>query len=249
MNSQHLPLHGDLRMRSKSLWIALIALGAGSVCAEPAKPLAVIEVSRSYSKGTFPRQGSWLGLYCNGSDCEIRDATVNVTSSTARNVLDEDEPTDVLNVDDGPFALFHGTTLKPGKVVTWFKAADAPDGTLAYTQLQKLGRWQMPWGSLPLTISWVKLPGDQGFRYHIGDGKTKQFLLSRPLEGHYGGDTTPFVRWVGDLDGDGKIDMLLTLPDDNCRYDDQLYLSSLATGQEFIQKATEFSGYEAACGC
>jgi hypothetical protein len=236
-------------MRRPLFWIAIFGSWLSSVCAEPLKPLVAIEFPKSYAEGTLPHQGFWLGLYCNESDCEIRNAAVKVTSSSAKNVLDEDEAIDILDIDDRPFALFYGTTLKPGKVVTWFKAGNSPYGTRSFTQLQRLGRWQMPWGITPLTISWVKLPEYGGFRYHLGDGKAKQFLFATSLESHYGGDTTPFVRWVGDLDGDGKIDLLLTLPDDNCGYDERLYLSSLATGQEFIRKAAQLSGREAACGC
>ena len=84
---------------------------------------------------------------------------------------------------------------------------------------------------------------------HLSDGKTKQFLFATSLQSHYGGGTTPYVHWVGDLDRDGKADFLLDLPDDNCGYDDRLYLSSLATGTAFVAKAAQLSGREAACGC
>lgn len=238
-------------MRAQLFLIAMCSMCAGSVCAESAMPLVSIEYSADYApyaEGTLPRQGSWLGLYCDGSDCEIRHAAVKISSSTAKNVVDEDEAIDVLDIGDSPFALFHGATLKPGKVVTWFKAESSPYDTSAYTQLQRLGRWQMPWGVTPLTISWVKLPEYGGFRYYISDGKAKQFLLAVDLEDHYGGDTAPHIYWVGDLDGDGKIDLLLTLHD-GCSYDERLYLSSLATGQAFIKKAAQLSGTKAACGC
>lgn len=236
-------------MLKQLLWIAMLSAWFGSVCAEPAKPIVVIESGKTYAKGTLPRQDNWFGLYCNGSDCEIRDATVSVKSSTAKNVLEEDEAIDVLYIDDGPLALFHGIALKHGKVVTWFKAEKPMHESRHYSQLRKLGRWQMPWGAAPLGISWVKLPEYGGFRYHISDGTVKQFMFATSLEGHYGGDTTPFIHWVGDVDGDGKIDLLLSFPDDNCGFDERLYLSSLAAGKEFVRKAAQLSGREAACGC
>lgn len=236
-------------MRNQLLLGTMLGTWFGSVYAEPPKPIVVIESAKTYAEGTLPRQGTWLGLYCKGSDCEIRDATVKIGSSAATNVLDEDEAIDVLDVTDGPFALFHGVPLKPGKVVTWFKPENTRYESRHYSQLRKLGRWQMPWGTTPSVISWVKLPEYGGFRYHISDGKAKQFMFATSWEGHYGGDTTPFIHWVGDLDGDGKIDLLLSLPDDNCGYDERLYLSSPATGQEFVRKAAQLSGREAACGC
>lgn len=235
-------------MLKQLLWFAVLSVWLGLVHAQPAKPIVVIE-SKTYAEGTLPRQDNWIGLYCNGSDCEIRDAHVRVTSSKAKNVLDEDEAIDVLDVDDGPFALFNEIALKHGKVVTWFKAEKPMYESLHYSQLRKLGRWQMPWGATPLVISWVKLPDYGGFRYHISDGTEKQFMFATSLEGHYGGDTAPFIHWVGDIDGDDKIDFLLSLPDDNCGFDERLYLSSLATGREFVHKAAQLSGRRPACGC
>jgi len=57
------------------------------------------------------------------------------------------------------------------------------------------------------------------------------------------------IEWIGDLDGDGKMDILLSLPDDNCGYDERLYLSSQAGQGEIVHKAAQLSGREAACGC
>lgn len=236
-------------MQRPFFWITVLGMCLGTVQAAPPKPLVVIESTKSYARGTLPCEGAWLGLYCNGSDCEIREAAVKVTSSTAKPITGMDEAIDALHVTDTPLALFHGTVLKPGKVDTWFKAEKSVYDSRAYTQLQRLGRWQIPGGATPLTISWVKLPGGEGFRYHIGDGKERQFLFATSTEGHYGGSLTPIVYWAGDLDGDGKADLLLLIPYDNCGYDERLYLSSLATGKEFIRKAAQLSGTEAACGC
>ena len=218
--------------------------------AEPAKPIVIIQSARNFGDKTCPRQGSWLGLYCKGSDCEIRDAAVKIGSTTTRdNVLEEEVVIDVVEFADAPLALFHGVPLQTGKVVTWFKTEKSGYDGRHYSQLQKLGQWRMPGGAAPLSLSWVKLPEEGGFRYHLSDGKTKQFLFATSLQSHYGGGTTPYVHWVGDLDRDGKTDFLLDLPDDNCGYDDRLYLSSLATGTAFVAKAAQLSGREAACGC
>jgi hypothetical protein len=66
---------------------------------------------------------------------------------------------------------------------------------------------------------------------------------------HYEGDTTPVVYWAGDLDGDGKADLLLAIPDDNCGYDERLYLSSGSDEGTLLRKAAHIAGREAACGC
>lgn len=145
--------------------------------------------------------------------------------------------------------MLHNVSIKPGKVTTWFVATKPMYESAHYEKLQKAGRWEMPWGKTPLTISWVRLPEYGGYRYHLTDGKRKQFLFRTELEGHYGGANTPFVLWVGDLDSDGKIDLILSLPDDNCGFDERLYLSSLAGEGAIVRKAAQLSGGEAACGC
>ncbi len=95
----------------------------------------------------------------------------------------------------------------------------------------------------------MRLPDQGGFRYHLGDGTTRQFLFATAFEGHYGGDTTPRVQWVGDLDGDGRADLLISLPDDNCGFDDRLYLSSVARPGQLMGLAARFAGRYPACGC
>lgn len=230
--------------------IALAILSASVMPQETNRstPLLVIEQSRSYGQGTFPRDASWLGLYCEETECELQSTQVRVTSSSAKNVLDEDEPLDVLAVTGKPLALFPDMPLKAGKVVSWYRAKEPSSDTYQAQKLKKLGKWDMPWGTRPLTISWVRTP--EGWkRYHVSDGNTKQFLFRTELEGHYGGDTTPIIHWVGDLDGDGKSDILLSIPDDNCGFDERLYLSSNAAEGKLLRKAAQLSGDEAACGC
>ena len=235
-------------LRQILLYAAVIAY-SGVAVGENLKPIVVVEYGKTFARGTFPRKGTWYGLYCNKSDCEIRNAPVRITSSRAENVLGEKEPIDVFSTNNQPVALFYDVPIKLGKVTTWFVATKSMYESAHYSELQKLGRWQMRWGSKPLTISRVKLPEYGGFRYHIGDGAQKQFMFRTELEGHYGGDNTPFIHWVGDLDGDGKIDLILSIPDDNCGFDERLYLSSQVGNGVFLRKAAQLSGGQAACGC
>lgn len=226
-------------------------VAAGPTLADPDKPVVAIGFHGRFARGTFPRNGPWLGLFCTGLECELREVNVQIGEGRAKNVvLDEDEALDVVRVVGEPIALFHGLALRAGKVKTWYLP---PQGyawsSRQYTALQKLGRWSMPWGSEPLTLSWVRLPDNEGKRYHLSGPGGQQFLFALPETSHYGGDTTPIVEWIGDLDGDGKMDILLSLPDDNCGYDERLYLSSQAGQGEIVHKAAQLSGREAACGC
>jgi hypothetical protein len=236
-------------MLRQILILAAVIVYSGVAVGENLNPIVVVEHGKTFARGTFPRKGAWYGLYCNESGCEIRNAPVRITSSRAENVLGEKEPIDVFSTNDQPVALFYNVPIKPGKVTTWFVATKSMYESAHYSELQKLGRWKMPWGSKPLTISRIKLPEYGGFRYHIGDGTQKQFMFRTELEGHYGGDNTPFIHWVGDLDGDGMIDLILSLPDDNCGFDERLYLSSQAGDGVLLRKAAQLSGGQAACGC
>lgn len=224
------------------------AAHAESQESHPSVAQLVIATTLKYDKGTFPRDKNWQGLYCKMLDCEIIDVKVAVTTSSAKNVLDEDEYFDVLSVNGEPLALFPLASFKLGKVTTWYRATDSSYESGQYLKLKKLGKWQMPWGAQPLTISWVKTP-EGLMRYHISDGVTKQFMFMLDSEGHYGGDTIPVILWGGDLDGDGKIDILLSIPDDNCGFDERLYLSSNAGNGKLLYKAAQLTGREAACGC
>lgn len=228
--------------------LVLLSASAQSQDRDSTTPLLVVDRYRQYGEGTFPRGANWQGLYCEGLECEVKSTRVGVTTSSAKNVLDEDESLDVLSVKGEPIALFPDAQLKAGKVVSWYVAKEPLFELPQILKLNRLGKWDMPWGARPLTISWIKTP--EGWkRYHVSDGITKQFLFRTELEGHYGGDTTPFVLWVGDLDGDRKADVLLSLPDDNCGFDERLYLSSNVGDGKLLRKAAQLSGGEAACGC
>jgi len=211
-------------------------------------PVLVVDQTRQYGKGTFPRDATWLGLYCNELDCEIKSTQVRIKSSSAKNVLDEDEPLDVLTVKGKPFALFPDMSVNTGKVMSWYRAKEPVFDTPQTQKLSKFGKWAMPWSTRPITMFWVKTP-EGSKRYHVSDGKIKQFLFSTEPESHYGGDTTPIIHWVGDLDRDRKLDILVSIPDDNCGFDERLYLSSNSGDGKVFRKAAQLLGREAACGC
>jgi hypothetical protein len=221
-------------------------------------PLLVIKLGSNYPEGTFPREKDWQGLYCNKLDCEIRAVQVTITTTITQNVVGNDEVIDVLSVDGNEkyLALFPGNPFKTGKIVTWYRAPDRYDGAGVYhdsvfqQKLDRLGKSHMPWGIMPLTLFWVntgvKTEGSK--RFHVSDGLSKQFLFSTDFDSHYGNEIKPFVHWVGDLDRDGKLDVLLTVSDEDCGFDDRLYLSSNA-GEKIFRKAAQLVGIEAACGC
>lgn len=55
-----------------------------------------------------------------------------------------------------------------------------------------------------------------------------------------GNDGSPFIVWSGDLDGDGKLDLLLNVTD-HCDISlPTLYLSSAAKGGELVHEVAHF---------
>jgi hypothetical protein len=234
---------------SKTCIAATMLMCAAAATAEPAAALGLVHMEdHQYPEGTFARNAKWLGLFCEQMICELRDAKVRIKTGKVKDMEDQDEAVDLFEPEGNPQAVFSGTRLAAGKVSTWYVSPDKTGESAAASRLRALGRWSMPGGAVALTISWVKLPDDKGFRYHLSDGVTQQFLFALPARGDYGNVNYPVIRWVGDLDNDGKMDMLVSLPDD-CKYDQRLYLSSLAAKGEFVAKAAALAGGSAACGC
>jgi hypothetical protein len=263
-------------MSLRCLSSVAIALYAGCVAAEP--PAAVVLVNHNHSrqfasvsgpyfhsfpKDTIPQAGTWLGLYCDKSDCELREATVAVMSGTLADCDDAEAFAETVYASGNPVAVFNGVNLVPGKVATVLLARKEPLASPHFVKLRKLGLWQAQLKGKPLGISWTRLPRPKSpdetmYRYHLGDGATKQFIFSSfgAKDGPKGGAVTPFVHWAGDLDKDGKLDLLVEIPygmddsaDAHCQVAYRLYLSSRAAEGEVLHKAVQTSGTQPACGC
>ncbi|HSD37354.1 MAG TPA: hypothetical protein VLC92_07575 [Rhodocyclaceae bacterium] len=226
--------------------LALIALAYSAVADAAPAPIVAMGSSDTYARGSLPREGSWLGLYCEGDECKLRTTRVNVASSEHENALGEFEETEELAVLDEPIAIFHGMPLKTGPVTTW--RGIEPSGR-AFGGTTTMGRWTRPDSKTSFELSWSELPDGEGFRYYLGQGNRQQMLLDTAAETRDGEDVALTVHWVGDMDGDGKLDMLMSIAGESCSCDVRLYLSSLAGKDEFVGKAAHFSGGAPACGC
>lgn len=263
-------------MSLRCLSSVAIVLYAGCVAAEP--PAAAVVVNHNHSrqmapakgphfqsfpKDTMPQTGTWLGLYCGKADCELREAAVTVMSGTIANCDDSEAYAETVYASGNPVALFNGVSLAPGKVATALLAKKEPSASPHFVKLRKLGLWQAQLKGKQLGISWVRLPRPKSadetmYRYHLGDGATKQFMFSSfgSKDGPKGGAVTPFVHWAGDLDKDGKLDLLVEIPygmddsaDARCQVAYRLYLSFQAAEGEVLHKAVQTAGLQPACGC
>lgn len=216
---------------------------------------------RSFPKGTMPQGDAWQGLYCDASTCEIREATVAVMSGTIADCGDEEAYAETVFAPGNPVALFAGLALPPGRVATIVLARKTPQQSLHFMKLRKLGRWQARLEDRTLEMFWIRLPrpnspDESMYRYFLGSGAVKQFFFSSFGAGDTGGAVTPFVHWAGDLDGDGKPDLLVEIPygmDDDaetrCEVAYRLYLSSRAAAGEVLHKAAQTTGMQPGCGC
>lgn len=225
--------------------LLILLMFAGPVAG--AGPLVLADPGSAYTPGSLPAGGGWLALECGRDGCALRPTSLQLSRKTVLHLDEFRVPLEIPRVKGSPLALFHGLALSPGPVARWHGGDRDVDRATA--QLRRLGRWTVPGDARQLALSWVRLPDQGGFRYHLGDGTTRQFLFATEVEGHYGGDTTPRVLWAGDLDGDGRADLLLSLPDDNCGFDNRLYLSSLSRPGQLVGQAARFAGRYPACGC
>jgi len=259
--------------RLSALAVALCAAGAA---AEPPPTAVIVNLNHSrqlgaasgpsflsFPKDTIPQAGRWLGLYCEKSACEVREADLAVMGGTIANCDGQQNFAESVYAFDNPVALFHGVNLPLGKVTTSLLATKAPAASRHYGDLRRAGQWQVKLNGKPFDILWLRMeqpktPDQYLYRFYLSDGKTKQFIFSTsgPKAAGANGIVAPFVHWAGDLDWDGRLDLLVEIPyglddaaDAQCQVSYRLYLSSQAQEGEVAHKAAQTSGVQPACAC
>lgn len=251
---------------SRKLHIALLSLlvSAPSMAEGPVTsvlPLVVTNPAFQYEVGTFPDKSIWQSLECDKFACEVRTAKVKVDKYGVEHLGDAKAPVISLKPRLEAYALFPKSTFKLGKVETWYKA-HTPNlesyvvrGESPFKKLDGKQMWKVPGGrhqtSLMGTHVVEKYPDGDGYsvNYELRSGSKRQTLFSIKEEAPDSLETLPIVHWAGDLDRDGKVDLILSIPSLNCGYDARLYLSSKAGPNEIVKLAAQLVGYQAACGC
>lgn len=225
----------------------LLCLLAAAAPAHAGESLSAMLIGDAeYGRGSLPRNATWLGLYCESRGCVLRPVAVVFEDAVAYGIEETAEPVERLRVDGEPVAILADTGLQPGAVDTAYTLAWPG----AAAPIKEAGRWTIASATRAVTLSWTPAEDGQTFHHVISDGRRSQALFALPAEGHYGGDTSlPQIVWAGDLDRDGRIDLLLSLPDDNCGYDQRLYLSSQARADELLRLSAQLAGRLPACGC
>jgi hypothetical protein len=179
----------------------------------------------------------WMALTCHDNECALSPAQV-----CARRVhdviVDEDEKVDTgvaisSSVAD-PVFLVRNVKLKTGKVAVAFRG-EFQLGLSSFAKPLRLGREE-----------YVLLPesprrGDdedfpRGYTLTLHKGNKHQVIFSLP-EG--GSDSRAELLWAGDIDGDGKLDLLINASDHYNVEHWRLWLSSYAKPGELVGVAAE----------
>lgn len=225
----------------------VLALAVPALAAEPL-PVGVLALGQFHGDEVDARSGErWLALVAAGDGHVLRECKIQVKVVNDAIVDAEDEATgkEVTAPDLHDEALVlvkagRGTKLAAGPVVTWQAGgmAVAVDGTV------NVG----PRGGAPATLALPRGKED-GCRVVLTSGGRTQVLHDsfRCLyveEGTSGrkvtpSDEQPQVLWAGDMDGDGKLDLLLQMSDHYNMSRVCLYLSTLARSGDLVALAGE----------
>jgi len=199
----------------------------------------------------FSREG-WVGLVCRAARCELRPLTLGVLY--AQSAESEDFHIFHPSVRRKPvkseytIALLNGFARVPGAPIpTWFTLRtprvprDAASGSLGVT-IQSPGR--ATWQIVP---RWNAKESDDFLTVYL-ETKDQHGQMRRQSLGRIsvkavqsGVSTKDVLVWAGDLDGDGKIDLITRMDPKAMQPGLQLWLSTLAQGDSLVGSAAELS--------
>jgi hypothetical protein len=206
--------------------------------------IQVLETGGFHGDEVKARSGEkWLGLFTSEQGSVLREAVLTI-SRVEDEIVDSgtDQKTGkAVSVNHGrePVLLVkNAPMLKPGKVATVFQAAtDAPFSISAHPKVS-LKLHDQPYE--------LRLIGDRHSAEHalplnarllLTDGHANQTLYV--LKG-WDGDVDWELRWAGDLDGDGKLDLYADLSYHYNVSERRLFLSSRAKPGQLVAEVAVF---------
>ena len=238
------------------------ALGIGLVQAATAGQLHAIQPLGSFHQGeTVARNGErWLALWTrdDGSGSRLADARVNVTRV-------EDQLVDAVGQKTGeevsvpmpadgretPIMLLRSKGLKSGEVAAAHVEDRSANGLLAYTFRLGGQESRLETRCTPRAAPAEEDNGDLQHaqcRIELVAGKTRQTVLTMSASRSAGAakgpwmlgdDAAPHVLFAGDLDRDGRLDLLFETSDHYNLARPTLFLSSAARSGEFLRQVSE----------
>lgn len=214
------------------------------------KSLVVMtEFDTKYMGYTLPRSENWYGLYCEKGGCKLTKENLEVRAMPLITLGEEVELADIVNIQGHPVSFIHGVHLAEGYVSTAFISSYNDMPRNFYSDMKRSNRWKVP-GLSDFSLYREKTSNRGGFKYYIKHGKFEQFLIESSPSNMDEDGVIPELRWVGDLDRDGILDLIFSLSS-YCSYENRLYLSSQLSKDKLysLETAIKFSGWEVACGC
>jgi len=173
----------------------------------------------------FSSTGSWLGLYVNGEQAELREAAIDWTTTREDDYVEHQ--LDVSPV--GPELLFGDVArLSPGSAVS-------------ISQYTVSLLWDDPELALDVAgVRWVvRLTSTDELgcdgRVALSDGSRSQVLYDVRQDDAWACDEPRFeINWAGDLDRDGRPDFVATFSPKYSVYPRRLYLSSASASGALV---------------
>jgi hypothetical protein len=192
----------------------------------------------------FPKDVTYYGIYidervknkCTATRITGKDTLVNIPGKALTPMIIPDQ-------QNPPEFIITNLPLKDGQ---WLMGKSFPN------------RMLFPGESIPFMGSWLYATGVPQTNVHVPDPFTAindyKLILRQPSrDGRSIQEETLFtmtlagngayyeggihIRWIGDLDQDGKIDILLTYATDYKCFDVILFLSSKAEGNRLLSEA------------
>jgi len=196
-------------------------------------------------------EGRWAALVAEGSGAALRPVRVSVVAVRDELLDNEGEATGKrvdLSPELDPIVLLRGApSLRPGPVATalvrhpigLMSGAEAHLGTVSYQ----------------LSLRCAEVPPVSGQRQEACDLLLQSESIQQVLftyrayftreDRYWASERSPMVLWAGDLDGDGRLDLLVDTSDHYNVTEMRLYVSSPAKPDALVTEAARFS----AAGC
>ncbi len=225
-------------IRSRFIAAVLLIIMMGTANSEQERRFALLEVG-SFHGDEVPlnQPKDWLGVFCKQLVCDARPTTIKTTRDHD-DVVDEDTKTNTgtsisISLREQPLFLVRGIAPTPRSIPTVFQG----EKNMVAGDLLPIGFSGVNYA---LRVDGKKMeeePLPKGSRLVFSSGSKTQELFSL-LES--GNDPYITVLWVGDIDGDGKPDLLVITSWHYNVSHKVLWLSSLAKPGQLVGLAAVF---------
>lgn len=234
--------------------LAKFGILPASVLRNESTVISVAQAAGLSSKG-------WAGLVCGAARCELRPVRLDVSAASDGRVVIVYPQAGRRKPVKGEYtiALVRGFSAKAQATVpTWFtlrtprSPADIASGSLGVS-LQVPG--QSDWRMVP---RWALGKDHDFLTFYLESGRPgaaqrRQVLGRVSLEAVDNGiKPRDVLIWAGDLDGDGKMDLITRTGPNSAQPGLQLWLSGQAKGEQLVAPVAELTNWtdvEEAEGC